>query len=476
MIIKGGSRAAPDQLARHLQRRDTNENVQILELQSQNPGLRDALRDWQTLSEGTRGTKGLYHANIDPAADYVMTMDQWRRAVEVLESELGFQGQPRLVVMHEKHDRQHIHVVWSRTDIDTMTLCPDGNNYLAHERASQALELEFGHEQVPGKHAKRDREKQPEFPRAELNQAEWQQAERSGLDARQRKEQITALHAAADNAQAFKAALEEAGYILAKGDRRDFVIVDQMGDIHSLGRQIRGVKAAELREFMKGIDRETLPTIQQAQILQEAMRQAPEHVVDGPQPAQPLSADEIKALEKAIADRQAREAAEMRQRHEAEFNQTRDVLDRDIAERLAHRDAMQEAERARFQRENAPARTGLDRVIDAMQSWWNPKQAQEREADHQRRHQEMENRQTKEREDYAALLKQTRDLELENLTERHAQQSRDHVSRSEEDLDRHIREQELARRLQAEIEERQRQSEQERTRDGPERPPPKHSL
>ena len=33
MIIKGGSRAGPEQLAKHLQRRDTNEMVDILELQ-----------------------------------------------------------------------------------------------------------------------------------------------------------------------------------------------------------------------------------------------------------------------------------------------------------------------------------------------------------------------------------------------------------------------------------------------------------
>ena len=471
MIIKGGSRGAPDQLARHLQRQDTNERVEILELQSPASGLKDAFRDWQTLSEGTRGIKGLYHANIDPAADYAMTPDQWRRAVEVLENELGFQGQPRAVVMHEKHDRQHIHVVWARTDIDTMTLRPDGNNYLAHERASKALELEFGHEQVPGKHAKRDREKQPEFPQSELNQAEWQQGERSGLDPRQRKEQITALHAASDNAQAFKAALEEAGYILAKGDRRDFVILDPAGDVHSLGRQIKGVKAAELREFMKGIDRETLPTIAEAQTLQADRKQAEQPAVE-PQPTQGLSPEEIKAIEKASADRQALEAAEMRGRHEAEIGQTRDILDREIAEKLAHRDAMQEAERARFQRENAPSQYGFDRVMETMLRWWNPKQAEERDAERQRRQQDMEDRQKKERGDYAALLKQARDLDLENMTERHEQQIRDHVSRSEEDLDRHIREQELARKLLAEIEERERKIEEERTRDGPERPPP----
>ena len=127
------------------------------------------MRDWQLISAGTRGALGLYHANISPDARYAMTPEQWQRAVDVLEKELGFDGQPRAVVVHEKHGRQHIHVVWQRTDIDTMTLVSDSFNYVAHERASMALEREFGHEHVPGKHAKRNREKQPEFPKEEMS-------------------------------------------------------------------------------------------------------------------------------------------------------------------------------------------------------------------------------------------------------------------------------------------------------------------
>jgi hypothetical protein len=67
------------------------------------------------------------------------------------------------------------------------------------------------------------------------------------------------------------------------------------------------------------------------------------------------------------------------------------------------------------------------------------------------------------------------ELEIENLTGRHALQLGDHATRGEEDLDRYMREQETARRLLAEIEERERQREQELTRDGPEWPPP-HTL
>jgi hypothetical protein len=488
MIIKGGSRSGPEQLAKHLQRRDTNEMVDILELQSLNSGLSEAFQDWQTVSEGTRGTKGLYHVNIDPAENYVMSLEQWQRTVEVLEKELGFDGQPRAAVLHQKYGRQHLHVVWARTDIDTMTLRSDSMNYLAHERASNAMELEFGHEPVPGKHAKRDREKQPEFPNAAVNHAEWQQAERTGIDPAERKDQITALKQGSDSPQAFMAALEEQGYILARGDRRDFILVDEAGEVYSLRRQLHGMKAADLREYMKGLAPESLPTAEQAAQLQQQVQDqkkqpaekqaepAPPEPVQ-PEPAQPaeqtkgLSPEEIQAIQKAVADRQAREAAEIRQRQESEFNHTRDIFDREIDEKLADRDAMQEAECARFAREYAPA-TGVDQFIGRFKRWWNLELVQEREAERDRRWQEMDNRQTEERADYAAQLKQTRDIDLENLAERHAQQLRDHAYRTEEDLARYIREQETARRLLAEMRERERQQEQEHTMDGPEWPPP----
>jgi hypothetical protein len=193
MIIKGTSRGNPKQLAAHLLRADTNERIEILELNSPTDDLGETFREWQTLTTATAGSKGLYHANISPDAGYAMTPEQWERAADVLADKLGLSNQPRTIVLHEKDGREHIHVVWQRTDTDTMTLVSDSWNYPAHEEASLALEKEFGHDIVPGKHAKRDRDKQPEFPRAETNHAEWQQAERAGLDPAERKEQITAL-------------------------------------------------------------------------------------------------------------------------------------------------------------------------------------------------------------------------------------------------------------------------------------------
>jgi hypothetical protein len=155
MIIKGGSRAAPKQLAHLLLREAPGESFQILSLHS---GSDDLVRDfviWQTVSEGTQGKLGLYHAHINPDSRYVLTPQQWKRAADVLEEKLGLQGQWRALVLRSTDGRQRLHAVWSRTDIDTMTLRPDSFNYRAHEQASAQLALEFGHEIVPGKTLRR---------------------------------------------------------------------------------------------------------------------------------------------------------------------------------------------------------------------------------------------------------------------------------------------------------------------------------
>jgi hypothetical protein len=484
MIIKGSSRAGPSQLARHLQRTDTNERVEILQLDSPTGNLNEALRDWQFISTGTRGSKGLYHANIDPDARYTMTADQWKIAVDRLEKELGLDGQPRAVVMHEKHGRQHIHVVWQRTDIDTMTMVPDSYNYVAHERASLALENEFGHEHVPGKHAKRDREKQPEFPREKINHAEWQQAERAGIDPHAFKDAITSLYTHSDNGQAFQAALDERGLIVAKG-RRDYVIVAEDGQVYSLARQISGVGEKDLRGFMSDVDRASLPTVEQAKAQQEERgrtleKKAPVESLEAPQPPTPQPAgptnEETAALERAIRERHAEEGNQLRLRQEAEYKQTAHVLEEESREKLGHFDALQQAARERFFRETDRAKTGFDGFIDAIKEKLNPQQAAEDARERKDAADAFLRRQEKEREARIASLKAGEKTDLTDLTERHQQQQREHNFRYDENRARHLRALDAAANRLAEIEERRRQeerAERERSRDGP--PPPERA-
>jgi hypothetical protein len=466
MIIKGSARSGPKQLATHLQRADTNERVVVLELQSGSRDLAATFRDWQTLAEGTRGSKGLYHVNIDPDARYTMTPAQWTRAVEVLEKELGLEGQPRAVVMHEKHGREHIHVVWARTDIDTMTMRSDSQNYAAHERASAALEREFGHEAVPGKHAKRDREKQPEFPKAELHHDEWQQAERAGVSIEERREQVGALHRASDNGLAFKAALEEAGYVLAQGDRRDFVIVDQLGEIHSLGRQLKGVTAPQLREFMVDVDRAQLPTPAEAAALQRAadrgQGQEPLQAPAGKQPTPPPETPALDAaLAKALDERHAAELQKWRGRHEKELAELDFQLNLDVRDKLANIDAMHSAARERLAREHQAEESDIWGRLRAV---INPAAAARAAAERERAAEALRERQLKDRSAVLTPALEAKAAELETLKARQAAKIHDVEAALELDRQRYTQDQEQARRLLAELQEQQRQRQQENDR------------
>jgi hypothetical protein len=477
MIIKGKSRGGPKQLATHLLRSDTNERVEVLELKSPAPNITEAFRDWQLLADGTKGTRGLYHANIDPDAKYVMSRDQWRIAVDRLEKELGLDGQPRAVVLHEKNGRAHAHVVWQRTNIDSMTLVSDSHNYHAHERASLALEEEFGHAVVPGKHAKRDRDRPP--PRAEVNHAEAQQAERSGLDPREFKQAITALYEHADNAQAFHAALEERGLLLAKGDRRDFVIVDGAGEVYSLSRQIKGVAAKELRAFMEGVAFDSSPSVEEARAEQrESAASAPETVAPTlepsdpeppPAPSGPSDAEKHRA---ALESWHAEDLRKLTAFHDAERARTAEILDREISEKLAHLDAVHEIGRLRYAHNTE--RRGFAGLIDAVRSYFSPTWAATQSQARDQNREAFAAALAHERNEQAIRLHSARNAELADLTERQLQQLREREARFNTELARRVSDYEDAQRFLARLEE-QRRLEEERQEEkhsapGPEPP------
>jgi Relaxase/Mobilisation nuclease domain len=316
MIIKGSSRAGGAALGVHLNRTDTNERVAVLELRGVSGlNLDEGLREMEALGAGTRCKSPLYHANIDPRADEVLTPQQWSQAVDALEAKLGLTDQPRAVVQHVKEGRAHVHVVWSRIDLENNRAISDSHNYRKHEEVARSLEREFGHARVQGAHVEREGK---ERPARTPSHAEMQQAGRSGLDPKAIKAEVTALWQQADSGKAFATALTAAGYTLARGEKRDFILVDQAGETHSLARRIDGAKAADIRAKLADVDQAKLPDAGAAKALQ-ADRQAEQ---------------QRQAAQAAQKAEQARQAAEAARKAEAQ---------RQVEE------AMQKAQRARWQ-------------------------------------------------------------------------------------------------------------------------------
>jgi len=310
VIIKGTSRAGPARLATHLGNAEKNERVAVLETRGTIASdLRGALIEMDALAAGTRCEKPLYHAAISPEPPHRLSDEQRREAIDTLEARLGLDGHARVVVMHEKEGREHIHVVWSRIDLERMRSVSDGHNYRKHEEVARELERRFGHDRVQGAHAEREGlEGKTPRPDRTPSRAALRQEERTGITGKEVKAEVSALYRASDGPEAFKAALAENGYTLAKGDRRDFVIIDQAGGVHSLARRLDGVKAADLRAFMSPLDRDRLPDAEQAKAAALARRAEAQHDEAGLEKAYSRGGDYVsqsRAAQKQHALRQA---------------------------------------------------------------------------------------------------------------------------------------------------------------------------
>jgi hypothetical protein len=210
----------------------------------------------------------MYQANINPRIGEVLTRAQAIEAFDVLGRNLRLDGHQRVIVQHEKLGRRHFHAIWNRVDIETLKVTDIGGNYRVHEATARELEARFGLEPTPRPAGPRERS--PEL-------WELRAAARSGIKIDDLKAELTRLWHGTDSGQAFKAALEARGYILARGDRRDFCVVDRAGTAHSLAKRLDGVRTKELRVRMADVDREGLPSVAEARAEQRrraAARQA----------------------------------------------------------------------------------------------------------------------------------------------------------------------------------------------------------
>jgi hypothetical protein len=190
-----------------------------------------------------------------------MTAAQWRYAIDRLELALGLKGQPRAVVVHVKGKREHVHVVWSRIDAERGRGISDSWNFLRHEQVARSLEREFGHKTVRGAFTVRDEQPRPKRT-ARLH--ELRQKERSGIQPTDIQAEVTALWHSTTTGDAFRKSLEDAGYVLARGDRRTFVIVDAAGEVHALARRVNGARSRDIEARLSDLSILTLPHVSEA--------------------------------------------------------------------------------------------------------------------------------------------------------------------------------------------------------------------
>jgi hypothetical protein len=187
MIPKGNQRAGGQQLATHLLNAYDNDSVEVADVRGAiAQDLHGAFAEWYAEAKATKCSKFLYSLSINP--DHTQgpfNREHYYDFIHRTENMLGLSGQPRAVVFHVKHGREHCHVVWSRIDTEKMKAVQ-----LSHDRQKlRAVAQEYARDHnltlPPGMQNNRGKDRFPDHAKTE-NLAEKQQEERTGTSKKQR--------------------------------------------------------------------------------------------------------------------------------------------------------------------------------------------------------------------------------------------------------------------------------------------------
>jgi hypothetical protein len=260
VIINGGSRSNGRFFAKHLTNAEENERVTLCEIRNfAAQTVLEAFREMEAIALGTQCENYFYHANINPHASESLTPEQWDRAAQALEENLGLTGHARFIVEHQKKARVHRHVIWLRIVVSTMRAVKMTDDYEKHQATARQLEREFRLQSVNsvlGPEAAKGQ-------RPARRPKSWEsfRGHKSGIDPQRMKEEVTALYRKSGDAHTFMQGLQAGGLRLVKGDRRDLCIVDKAGHVHSLARRLDGVSVSALRDLTIGLDGLSIPSL-----------------------------------------------------------------------------------------------------------------------------------------------------------------------------------------------------------------------
>lgn len=270
MIAKGTPHKNGALLARYLVTGKDRERAELWQLRGfALGGIVDAFRSVHVMAGGTRCRAPFFHVYVRNREGESLNREQWERTADRIERVLGLNDQPRAIAFHTAEDTGdcHMHIAWSRIDQHTLTAKPLPFFKERLKKASRELEELFDLPPVPN---------QRETPiRFAPTRAEEEQARRLGLDVHIPREFIRNCFEISDCGKSFEAALASQGLVLARGDSRDFLVVDREGGMHALGKRILGVSAAEIRRRLADLCRDHLPTLEQARKAIDARRTVP---------------------------------------------------------------------------------------------------------------------------------------------------------------------------------------------------------
>jgi len=309
MIIKPKVRGSGARLADYLLNSKKNDHAELVETRGFHaPTLKGSFGLVEAMAEKTRCEQPFYHVSFRLAPGEVLAPEQWQACAGRLEEKLELESQPRAVVMHTQKGEQHMHVVWSRIDGQNFRAVNLFKDWPRCQETARELERELGLKQV--------RDRKPVRELAAPTFSEDQQARRKGQRLKEKREAIRSAWEQSEDGKSFSAALKDSGFMLAKGDKRDFVAVDERGSLYTIGKRTTGATAAQVRVKLHDLDPEKIPTIEAAREIQQ---QAAQKRQEQQEQAKLEHQDSVAAFKKhQLKEHEARDEKMKAAQHEAE--------------------------------------------------------------------------------------------------------------------------------------------------------------
>jgi hypothetical protein len=209
-------------------------------------------------SASTKAKNPFFHVQVRLPEGEQITSEQWQQTTDRTLKRLELTGQPYAAVFHldERTGERHLHLGISLIDAEAMKAKPVPFFKSRLKALARELEEEFDITRV-----KNEREGPIQYA---ATKNEQQQAQRLGVDKEALRNTIRACWDRSDCGRGFDDELAHEGLILAQGNRRDYVVIDHAGGVHALGKRLLDVSAAQVRDKLADLDREHMPTVQQA--------------------------------------------------------------------------------------------------------------------------------------------------------------------------------------------------------------------
>jgi hypothetical protein len=248
-------------------------------------------------------------------------------------------------------------------------------------------------------------------------------------------------------------------------------VIDGEGTVTPLSKALRE-NIIRVNAFMSPIPLASLPTVGEVfDARKKGIAPAKQELVVKIEAVPPEPKDVyIQAIELATQKRFQEDSEKLAQFQQHQLRQKEVEIDRSIAAKMDEIKKNHAEQVQAFRDARAKERSGLQGVLDAIQSRLNPTLAAEKAQERAREYRDFLRTLAKERADQLTLQQQNKQMEIEAALERQGREAQNLKSRTEQDLARYIREHQEAMKLRDELSRKQ-LDRNESLREGP--PPPK---